>query len=107
MACTYLEMVQTMLFMIRSVSAADYNLCLATLYNFLKFYFALNRLNCARIISLYLFEMDHLKFSDPQIWQNFMYGEWVVNRNPDVSFCTLGANEAWNIKIKSCKSEEA
>lgn len=93
MACSYMDMVQSMLCFIRSVRTSDWNLSLASLHDFLKYFFAFNRLNYARMISLYLAEMDVLQLTDPDIWKNVIEGKWVVNRNA-VPFCALGADEA-------------
>lgn len=88
-----MDMVQSMLCFIRSVRTSDWNLSLASLHDFLKYFFALNRLNYARMISLYLAAMDVLQLTDPDIWKPFTEGKWVVNCNV-VPFCALGADEA-------------
>ena len=46
------------------------------------------------MIALYLAEMKMLKATDPELYQEFVEGNWVVNKNPDVSFCALGADHA-------------
>ena len=38
--------------------------------------------------------MKSLKETDLEIYNEFMEGNWVVNKNPDVPFCALGADQA-------------
>ena len=61
---------------------------------FTKYFFAHDLLNYARMIPLYLAEMEKLPDSDPEIYQEFLDGNWVVNKNQDVAFCALGADHA-------------
>lgn len=46
------------------------------------------------MIPLYLAEMKMLEESDPELYQEFVVGNWVVNKNPNVSLCGLGADHA-------------
>ena len=91
--CTYIDMVQTMLCFIRAVRTCDWMLGLVSLNKFNKYFFALNRQHYARMITLYLSDMDTLKSTDPDIWKHFVEGKWVVNRST-LPFCALGADEA-------------
>ena len=61
---------------------------------FTKYFFAHDLLNYARMIPLYLAEMEKLPDSDPEIYQEFLDGNWVVNKNQDVAFCALSADHA-------------
>ena len=36
--------------------------------------------------------MQQVKVNDPDIYQEFMNGNWIVNKNPNVPFCCLGAD---------------
>ena len=38
--------------------------------------------------------MQQLKDTDPDIYAEFMQGNWVVNKNADVPFCCIGADHA-------------
>lgn len=93
LACTYMDMVQEMMNFIRAVRTSHWRLYLSSLHKFVKYFFAFNRLNYARMITLYLSEMENLESEDPEIWKQFMEGNWVVNRSL-VPFCALGADEA-------------
>ena len=46
------------------------------------------------MMPLYLAEMDSLKTTDPDILQEFLQGNWVVNKNEEVPFCAIGADHA-------------
>lgn len=90
---TYMEMVETMLQFLRSVRTADWDQNLTSLHAFTKYFFALDQQNYARMIPLYLSEMQNLHSSDPIIWQHFKEGQFVVNKSM-VPFNALGADEA-------------
>lgn len=77
----YMRMVMEMLAFIRAVPTADWSLHLTTLEMFTKYFFAHDRINYARMIPVYLAEMSFLKESDPEIYEEFIQGKWVVNKN--------------------------
>ena len=60
-------------------------------------------LNYARMIPVYLAEMNALKESDPAIYEEFQDGNWMVNKNSCVSFCALGADNALEHVNRSMK----
>ncbi|KAK3753092.1 hypothetical protein QZH41_010830, partial [Actinostola sp. cb2023] len=90
----YMQMVLEMLMFIRAVRTGDWVLHLKALELFTKYFFAHDRLNYARMIPLYLAEMKALPNTDPEIYAEFQNGNWVVNKNPRVAFCALGADHS-------------
>ena len=44
------------------------------------------------MIPLYLAEMKALPLNDPDVYREFLDGNWVVNKNQSVPFCGLGAD---------------
>ena len=50
--------------------------------------------NNARVIPLYLAEIQMLQETDPEKYEEFLEGNWVVNKNLCVPFCALGADHA-------------
>ena len=46
------------------------------------------------MIPVYLADMDNLKESDPDVYQEMIQGNWVVNKNTNTSFCAIGADHA-------------
>jgi len=55
------------------------------------------------MIPLYLAEMSSLKASDPEIYEEFIQGNWVVNKNAEVPFCAVGADNVLEHKNRSMK----
>ena len=55
------------------------------------------------MIPLCLAEMSSLRESEPEIYEEFIQGNWVVNKNPQVPFCTVGADNALAHKNRSMK----
>ncbi|CAH3185540.1 unnamed protein product, partial [Porites lobata] len=90
----YMHMVTEMLTFIRAVRTGDWELHLQTLAKFSRYFFAHDMINYARMIPIYLAEMESLNESDPDIVEEFQQGNWVVNKNSDTSFCELGADHA-------------
>ena len=90
----YMRMVMEMMLFITAVRSGDWHLHLTVLKLFTKYFFAHDRLNYARMIPLYLAEMQVLPESDPEIYGEFLDGNWVVNKNPNTPFCALGADNA-------------
>ena len=60
----------------------------------MKYFFVHDMLNYARMIPVYLAEMDIVKKTDPEIYQEFQNGNWVVNKNAKVALCAVGADHA-------------
>ena len=46
------------------------------------------------MIPVYLAEMKIVKETDPEIYQEFQNGNWVVNKNAMAAFCAVGADNA-------------
>ena len=90
----YMRMVMEMMLFITAVRSGDWHLHLTVLKLFTKHFFAHDRLNYARMIPLYLAEMQVLPESDPEIYGEFLDGNWVVNKNPKTPFCALGTDNA-------------
>ena len=79
---------------IRAVRTGDWKLHLQSLQDFTKYFFAHDCLNYARMIPLYLAEIICLPTTDPDVYREFLSGNWVVDKNSSVPFCALGADHA-------------
>ena len=90
----YMHMVMEMLQFIRAVRTGDWKLHLQALQVFTKYLFLHDRLNYAWMVPLYLAEMDSLPKTDPDVYAEFLSGNWVVNKNTNIPFCALGADHA-------------
>ena len=44
-----------------------------------------------------------MKASDPEIYEEFIQGNWVVNKNAEVPFCAVGADNALEHKNRCMK----
>jgi hypothetical protein len=98
----YMEMVENMLSYIRSVRTGNWELHLASLENFVKYFFALDLRNYASMIAWYLSNMRQIEKTNPHLWSEFMKGKWVVNKSK-VPFCALGADEALEHQNRALK----
>lgn len=74
----YMRMVTEMLTFIRAVRTGDWELHLQTLAKFSRYFFVLDMLNYARMIPIYLAEMESLNESDPDIVEEFQQGKWEI-----------------------------
>ena len=90
----YMRMVMEMLAFIRAVWTEDWSLHLITLEMFTKYFFAHDRMNYARMIPVNLAEMSSLNEADPEIYEELIQANWVVNKNAQVPFCAVGADNA-------------
>ena len=99
----YMRMVMEMLQFIRAVRMGDWKLHLQALQIFTKYFFAHDRLNYERMVPLYLAEMDSLPETDPDVYAEFLSGNWVVNKNTNIPFCALGADHALEHVNRSMK----
>ena len=90
----YMDMVIHMLQFTKATRTGDWILHLESADTFTKFFFAHDKQNYARLIPLYLADMNQIQIKDPEVWNEFMEGNWVVNKNGSVSFCAIGADHA-------------
>ena len=55
------------------------------------------------MIPVYLAEMNCLPTTDPDVYGEFLSGNWVVNENSSVPFCALGADRGLEHDNRSMK----
>ena len=72
-------MVFEMLIFLKAVRDGNWHLHLASLDSFCKYFFAFDKLNYARLIPLYVADMQQVRLIDPGIYPEFMKGHWVVH----------------------------
>ena len=60
---------------------------------FVKYFFALEKLIYARMIPIYLAEMSQLERTYPEIWSDFSNGNRVAIKNT-IPFCAIGPDYA-------------
>ena len=66
---------------------------LSALEGCVKYFFALDKLNYARMIPIYLAEMSQLERTYPEIWTEFTNGNPIANKNT-LPFCAIGPDHA-------------
>lgn len=88
-----MDMVEVMLLLSQAVRSSDWKLSLEALHNFRKYFFDMDRQNYARMIALYLSDLANLEKTNPLIYEEFLFGNWVVNKS-NVFFSALGADKA-------------
>lgn len=88
----YMRMVLEMLVFIRAVRSANWELHLDALKIWPSELY--DHLNYARMIPLYLAKMKALTNADLGIYAEFKDGNWVLNKDPCVLFCTIGPDNA-------------
>ena len=60
-------------------------------------------INYSRMIPVYLAEMKSLQQSDPDIYSELLDGNWIANKNFNISFCGLGAENGLEHLNRSMK----
>ena len=89
----YLQMITEVLQYIRAVRTGNWHLHLQSTETFIKYFFAHDMLNYARMMPVYLSDMEKLKDSEAAIYAEFLQGNWIVNKT-SLPFCAIGADHA-------------
>ena len=85
--------IEVMCLYIRAVRTSNWALYLSALEEFVRYFFALDKLNYARMILLYLAEMSQVEGTYSDISSEFSKGNLVVNKNT-IPFCAVGPDHA-------------
>ena len=78
---SYCDMVGILLLFIRSIREGNWEMHLASIRSMLPWIFAYDRVNYSRYLPVYWMEMHDLGHTHPLIYQQFMEGEFVVQRS--------------------------
>ena len=76
-----MHIVGVMCLYIRDARTANWALHLSALAEFVKYFFALDKLNYANMIPIYLAELSQLERTYPDIWPEFSNGNRVAVKN--------------------------
>ena len=98
----YIKFVKCILMFLRVTREGNWKLHLESLKALSKYFFAHDRLNCARMVPLYLAQMELLESSDHGIHKEFMKGNFSVNKN-GIPFCAIGPDHAIEHENKTMK----
>ena len=89
----YMRFVGWIWMFIRASREANWQLHLESLRALCKYLFVYDRQKYARMVPLYLAQMQKLEIEDPYIYDEFMAGNFSVNKST-IPFCTIGPDHA-------------
>ena len=98
----YVKQFETILIFIRATRDRDIALHLKSLEALIKYFFAHDHLNYARLLPLYLAIMQLIKKTVPKLWKEFETGNFCVSKS-DVKFTSIAPDhgiEQENKKLK-------
>ena len=98
----YLEQVENLLQIISASRREDWEGYLAALEGGIKYFFAHDLLNYARLIPIHIAQMNQLKSDDPEVWACLIVWEFVVNKS-GIPFSSLFTDQALEQEIKHLK----
>ena len=99
---SYLKQFETILSYVRATRERNFLLHLETTEELIKYFFAHDHLNYARLLPLYLSCMQNAKLDHPEIWLEFMKGNFCVSKSltPFTSIAPDHALEQENRSLK-------
>jgi len=98
----YLEQVESLLQFISACRSGDWEGYLAALENQIKYFFAHDLLNYARLMPVYLAQMNALEQDDLARWEALKSGDFVVAKS-DIPFTHLFTDQTLEQEIKMLK----
>lgn len=90
---SYIELIEALLAFIRATREGNWKLHLAAIRLILPWIFAYDRVNYARYLSIYWFEMKNLETASPLIHKHFLDGEFVVQRRNASGFSQTACDQ--------------
>lgn len=75
-----LKFERSILLYVRSLRESDFNLYIASLENLVPWFFALDRIHYSRWTSVHIKDMKNLKIKNPEVFEQFQNGKFVVHR---------------------------
>lgn len=98
----YLEQVESILHLIGACCSADWEGYVAALEN-IKYFFARDLLNYARLMPVHLAQMNALEQDDPVTWEALKSGDFVVAKS-EIPFTHLFTDQTLEQEIKGLKN---
>ncbi|KAK7467983.1 hypothetical protein BaRGS_00036789 [Batillaria attramentaria] len=90
---SYLDMVQLMLLFLRASREGNWSLHLAAVHRMLPWFFALDRVNYARYMSIYYREMVALPATHPSTHAHLLDGQFSVQRQSSYGFAKVACDQ--------------
>lgn len=98
----YLKLFEIVLLFTRASRQSNWQLHLASLESFVKYFFAFDQINYARLSPVYLAQMYALKDKDPDTWAFLNEGNFSVNKS-GIPFTGIGADHGLEQENKAMK----
>lgn len=76
----YIHQFETILLFVRSTRQRDLQLHMESMESLIKYFFAHDHLNYARLLPLYISTMQEIKQQHPDVWEEFMQGNFCVTK---------------------------
>lgn len=89
----YMKFVACIHMFLRATREGNWKSHLESLQSLGKYFFEHDRLIYYRMVPLYLAQMEQLELSDPDLQEEFMKGNFCVNKN-HFPFCAIGPDHA-------------
>ena len=100
----YLEQVDCFLHLVMSCRSGDFQGYLVALEKTIKYFFAHNLLNYARLMPIHLAQLKALEKEDILTWEAFESGEFVVTKS-DIPFTKVFTDQSLEQEIKVLKGQ--
>ena len=94
----YIKMVHIMRNFIRAERIGDWELHLEAVTHMLPYFFAYDRTSYSRWTSVYLIDMRNLKYTAPEVYQEFQSGNHPVKRSDNSTFYQAWTDMGLEIK---------
>jgi hypothetical protein len=91
--CSYLQMVHVMLTFLRATREGDWELHLSAIRCMLPWFFAYDRVNYARYLTIYWTEMNNLPTTHPHVHRHLLAGEFGVQRQKAHGFAKVACDQ--------------
>ncbi|CAG9761624.1 unnamed protein product [Ceutorhynchus assimilis] len=91
--CNYIKQFETILTYIKATREKQFDLHLENTDALIKYFFAHDHLSYARLLPLYLSSMAFVRKHHPEIWQEFVSGNFSVSKS-DIPFTAIGPDHA-------------
>eukprot|EP00057_Strongylocentrotus_purpuratus_P007692 XP_011662166.1 PREDICTED: uncharacterized protein LOC105437364 [Strongylocentrotus purpuratus] len=98
----YMKQVESLLHVIRASRQGNWELHLASMEEQVKYYFAHDLYNYARLVPIYLLQMHSLKTSDPTTWDALKAGDFMVTKS-GIPFTNLFVDQTLEQLIREVK----
>lgn len=99
----YIMQFQTILNFLRATREKNFSLHLESVNQLIKYFFAHNHTNYARLLPLYLSSITYTKFNNPEIWNELKNGNFCVSKS-NIPFTSIGPDHAVEHENKVLKS---